>query len=298
MRDDRQAAYPQHLITLRLSVVHWIITVYVCLLSQLTIRANLTPADFDMSFTSTPWRLRIGILVPSSNTALEPLTTSILSSIPASANINITAHFSRFSVTSIELSSSALAQFDPTKILAAAQLLADANVDVIGWSGTSSGWLGFNADEELCELITRETGIKATTSVIGLNKALKMLGVRKLGLVTPYLDDVQESIIKNYAKLGIDCSAERHLRRSDNVMFADLGADTFDPMMEGVVKKGVDVVSTFCTNLSVAQYVERWEKEHGVIVLDTVTTVIWDALRICEVNTSLIKGWGKIMRMS
>jgi maleate isomerase len=244
-------------------------------------------------------RIRIGILVPSSNTALEPLTTAILSSHPSNQPLplTITAHYSRFHVTTIGLSNTALSQFEPDKILAAAKLLAHANVDIIGWSGTSSGWLGFPADEELCKMITDATGIPSTTSVLGLNKALKMLQCEKLGLVTPYLDDVQAAIVKNYKGIGIDAGFERHLKRSDNVKFADLGAETFDPMVQAVVKEGATAVSTFCTNLSAAQFAERWEREYGIVVLDTVTTVVWDALRMLGVDTKGIKGWGKIMAL-
>ncbi|MBC8831734.1 Asp/Glu/hydantoin racemase, partial [Escherichia coli] len=66
-----------------------------------------------------------------------------------------------------------LGQFDDDKIIQAAMLLADAKVDVIAWNGTSSGWLGFEADERLCERITAATGIPATTSVLALNEILK-----------------------------------------------------------------------------------------------------------------------------
>ncbi|PSN71001.1 hypothetical protein BS50DRAFT_570414 [Corynespora cassiicola Philippines] len=240
----------------------------------------------------SPKRIRIGILVPSSNTALEPLTTSIVSSLP-----NVTVHFTRIPVTSIALSSSALSQFDSENLLSAAGLLAHANVDVIGWSGTSSGWLGFSADEELCDLIKKNTGIPATTSVLALNKAMRILGVKKLGLVTPYLDDVQEAIVKNYGTIGVDASVEKHLKRSDNVHFAEIGSETFDPMVRDVAREGVQAVSTFCTNLSAAQYVDRWEREHQIPVFDTVTTVVWDALKICGIDTKQIKGWGTIMEI-
>ena len=80
-------------------------------------------------------QIKLGILVPSSNTSLEPLTSAIISSLP-----NVSVHFSRFPVTKIALSQDALAQFDDAPILHAAQLLADAEVDIIGWSGTSAGW--------------------------------------------------------------------------------------------------------------------------------------------------------------
>src|SRR5512141_1085986 len=129
--------------------------------------------------------LRLGVLTPSSNTALEPLTSALAAALPGAS-----AHFSRFKVTEIALSDAALGQFDDSKILAAAELLADAKVDVIGWSGTSSGWLGFERDRRLCERIRERTGIVATTAVLALNELLALKGLTKLALVTPYTADV------------------------------------------------------------------------------------------------------------
>ena len=150
--------------------------------------------------------VRLGVLTPSSNTALEPLTSALAAAVPGCS-----AHFSRFKVTEISLSTQALGQFDDSKILAAAELLADAHVDVIGWSGTSSGWLGFDADRRLVQRITERTGIAATTAVLALNELLALRGVTRLALVTPYTADVQQRIVDNYRTLGIEVVAERHL---------------------------------------------------------------------------------------
>ena len=116
--------------------------------------------------------IRLGVLTPSSNTALEPLTSAIVGQIPGAS-----AHFSRFRVTEISLQPQALGQFDDSKILAAAELLADAKVDVIGWSGTAAGWMGFDADQRLVERIRERTGIKATTAVLALNELSQLLAV-------------------------------------------------------------------------------------------------------------------------
>jgi maleate isomerase len=59
--------------------------------------------------------VRLGVLTPSSNTALEPLTSAIAALVPGAS-----AHFSRFQVTEIALDNRALGQFDDSKILAAA----------------------------------------------------------------------------------------------------------------------------------------------------------------------------------
>src|ERR1700677_1815641 len=68
--------------------------------------------------------IRLGMLTPSSNTTLEPITAAMLTALP-----QVSAHFSRFRVTEIALTSDALAQFDDRPILAAAELLAHAKVD-------------------------------------------------------------------------------------------------------------------------------------------------------------------------
>jgi maleate isomerase len=210
---------------------------------------------------------------------------------------NVSVHFSRFTVLKISLEEDALQQFQNEAILEAARLLADANVDIIGWSGTSSGWLGFSADEELCGNIAAETGIPATTSVLALNKALKVLSATELGLVTPYMDNVQEAIIKTYQTIGVDCGKERHLQLSKNSSFADVAEPTLDEMVADLASRQVQVISTFCTNLRAAQRVEYWEKAHNVTVLDTVSTVIWDMLLMCEVDPSAVQGWGRLFEL-
>ncbi|KAK6438588.1 hypothetical protein LTR95_005209 [Oleoguttula sp. CCFEE 5521] len=251
------------------------------------------------SSSTMPPKVKLGVLVPSSNTSLEPLTTAILS--PFLKTNTISIHFSRFPVTSISLKPAALSQFEFGPLLAAAKLLADAEVDIIGWSGTSAGWLGFEVDEELCRKVTEETGVKATTSVLGLNRLLGLLDVGKdggpgLGFVTPYLDDVQAKILEVYGKAGFEIKAESHLGKTVNVEFARVSEDVLDGQMKDVVAKlgaGNKTVSTFCTNLRVAQRAEYWEAEYeGLIVLDTVATVVWDMLKVTGMDCKEIRGWG------
>ena len=122
-----------------------------------------------------PSRVLLGMLTPSSNTILEPVTTRLIADIPEAS-----VHFGRFKVTEIALSDQALAQFDASAPLAAAELLSHAKVQSIGWSGTSAGWRGFHTDEFLCRLITERTGVPACTSILALNEILQRSGVRRL----------------------------------------------------------------------------------------------------------------------
>jgi maleate isomerase len=237
--------------------------------------------------------IRLGVLTPSSNTALEPLTSALAATVPGCS-----AHFSRFTVTEISLSNSALGQFDDSKILAAAELLADAKVDVITWSGTAAGWLGFDSDRRLCERIHERTGIRATTAVLALNELLVIGGVRRLALVTPYTADVQQRIVDNYAAEGITVVAERHLGICVNHDFALVEPATLQGLMRevaaGVPEARPQAITTFCTNLRAAPLADAVEAELGIPLLDTVSTTVWGALRAVGADPARIEGWGRL----
>lgn len=236
-------------------------------------------------------RKRIGVLTPSSNTALEPLTSAMLSQVPG-----VSVHFSRFSVTEISLSQNSLAQFDDSKILEAARLLADANVDVICWSGTSASWLGFDTDMELCARITAVTGIPATTSVLAINELLAAQGARTFGLVSPYTNDVQQRIMSNYAGLGIECIAEQHLDLTVNFAFSEVQPDTLRNMLCEVARHQPQAIAIMCTNLHGAQLVQEMEQALGIPIYDSVATVVWKALQTLGMAQDEVKGWGRLFQ--
>ncbi|NPC55104.1 maleate cis-trans isomerase family protein [Caenimonas soli] len=235
--------------------------------------------------------VRLGVLTPSSNTALEPLTSALVGGLPGAS-----VHFSRFKVTEIALDDRALGQFDDSKILAAAELLADAKVDAIGWSGTSSGWLGFDADLRLCERIRERTGIPATTAVLALNELLALHGVKRLAFVTPYTDDVQARIVANYRALGIDVVAERHLGIRVNHDFAQVDPQNLLALMREVAEHKPQAITTFCTNLRAAAMAQQVERELAIPLLDTVSTTVWGLLRIAGVPTEQVTGWGELFQ--
>ncbi len=243
--------------------------------------------------TPSPSRVLLGMLTPSSNTVLEPVTTALLDGLPEAS-----AHFGRFRVTEIALSGQALAQFDAEGILAAAGLLSHARCQVIGWNGTSAGWLGFETDERLCQLIAQRTGAQACTSVLALNEAFALAGVRRFGLLSPYTADVQQAIVANYARAGLDCVAEQHLGLRDNFAFSEVDADQLramaDALMAGPPATRPQAIAVFCTNLRAAPLAEELEQRHGVPVYDTIATVVWKALRLAGVDTRRVRGWGSL----
>ena len=234
-------------------------------------------------------RVLLGMLTPSSNTTLEPVTAQMLAALP-----EVSAHFGRFRVTEIALSEQALGQFDDTEILRAAELLSHARVHCIGWNGTSSSWLGFDRDEHLCRRITETTGVPACTSVLALNELFRGNGITRFGLVTPYLDEVQQAIVSNYRHAGFECVAERHLGLQDNFSFSEVDADRLQAMVRDVARARPQAIAILCTNLRGAPLVEELERELGIPIYDSIATVLWKSLKLTGVDPRRVRGWGRL----
>lgn len=233
--------------------------------------------------------IRLGVLTPSSNTVLEPMTSAIAAAMPGCS-----AHFSRFKVTQIALSAQALGQFDDANILAAADLLADAKVDAIGWSGTAAGWLGFEKDALLAERIQVRTGIASTTAILALNELLAIGQVKRMAVVSPYTPDVQERIIANYAAAGIEVVANTYENISDNHAFGLLTPELLWQRMEQTLAAKPQAIVTYCTNLRAAQLAAQFEQQYGVPVLDTVSTTVWGMLRAAGADPKAVRNWGQL----
>ncbi|MCJ2090781.1 aspartate/glutamate racemase family protein [Methylobacterium sp. E-005] len=233
--------------------------------------------------------VRLGMLTPSSNSVLEPVTARLLANQP-----RISAHFARLRVTQIGLSTAALDQFDQAPMLDAAALLADARVAAIVWNGTAGAWLGFANDTALSAAITQRTGVPASTSTLAFRDLFRRRRIRRVGLVTPYTGDVQARIQANWQADGLDCSAERHLGLSENFSFAEADEAEIAGMVRAVAAAGVEAAAIVCTNLPGAALAPALEAELGIPVYDSVAVSLWKAMDLAGLDTAAITGWGSV----
>jgi maleate isomerase len=233
--------------------------------------------------------LRLGMLTPSSNTALEPLTAAMLADLPGAS-----AHFARFRVVAINLGEGSRAQFDLSPVLAAAELLADAKVHAICWNGTSGSWLGLDQDRTLCEAITARTGIPATTATLALLRAFAALGPRRIGLVTPYLAEVQQAIAARFAEHGLQCVAERHLEDPGNFSFAEHDEAVVARLVREVAAAGPEAIAIHCTNFRGGRIAPALEAELGIPVLDSVAVSLWGAIGAAGAEAAPLRAHGRV----
>lgn len=233
--------------------------------------------------------IRIGMITPSSNTVLEPETYRLLRDVE-----DVTVHFARFTVLKIATEAGALDQFNIAPQLAAAELLADCRPDVIAWCGTSGGWMGLAQDRALCEAITARTGCPATTSTLAQIEAFQRLGVRRYGLVTPYLTEIQQKILQTFGAEGFECTAEEHLEDPGNFSFSTYGPEQIADMVRRVAASGAEAISIFCTNFNGVGIAPDLERELGLPVIDSTTLTLWHALALAGADPAVVPGQGAL----
>lgn len=235
---------------------------------------------------------RVGMLTPSSNTVLEPYTAAMFAPFGEAASV----HFARFRVTEISLSDASQGQFEADPIIEAAERLAEAKVHLIAWNGTSAGWLGLDRDRALAARIEAATGIPATSTMLAYDRVLAGLGVKRLGLVTPYLGEIQERIVAQYAAAGIAVVGERRLEDRGNFSFATYPPDDIAAMVRDVAASNPQAIAIVCTNFRGAPVAAALEAELGIPVIDSVSVTAALAQRTVGLDPARVEGWGSIFR--
>lgn len=268
----------------------------------------------------------LGLIIPSSNTAVEALVPAILASLRAQhpSIPTILPIVTRISVTSLDASASTAAQFSPATFTAAARLLADAAVDAIVWAGTSGMFAGGDlaADRALAAAMTEAAGgIPCSTATLAFAAALDALATSgddtaarewNLAIAVPYPAALTAKVTDFWKREGFRVPAaesmtptpasNREIGRCRNV---DMEA-VVRRAVAGMPKGGKNAVLLTCTNWPVAPLVEGLEREMGdeVMLLDSIAVIAWHGIRMVmqagEYNegskSSLaIKGWGRLL---
>ena len=234
-------------------------------------------------------RIRLGMITPSSNTSLEPMTSMLLANTP-----EITAHYARIRVTEITIGAKGLAQFDPAPMLEAVSLLADLRPHAIVWNGTSGGWRGLDADRQLCQTLEDATGIATTTMTLALVDLLRRRNFKRIAFVTPYTDDVQAKILGTFTAEGFECRNSPCLGISENFAFATVPGADLDDMAARAAADRPDVILPFCTNLAATPFARGWEERYGIPVYDSIAMAARAGIELAGGDPTVIRGFGRV----
>ena len=227
--------------------------------------------------------LSFGALIPSTNTTAEIEYRRL----PPSYQ----AHFARL------LSRTPGQPFAPSRdedIDHQAKLLGTAKVQMVVLIQTSASLFADDYDEVTVQRMSAGAGVPAITSARAVGRALRALKVRRIGLVSPYSEEVNARARRYFAdKHGLEVAVVEGFAATDSYTIGHLAPenarDAFAridrPELEAFVVPG----GNFATMAAVAQ----WEREFGKPVVTTNQACVWAVAR--ELGGERIAGAGRLL---
>lgn len=229
---------------------------------------------------------RIGLLVPSSNTTVEP---EFYRALPK----DVTLHVARLYLAQIATDSIAGMVGD---IETQSRALASADVDVIVLGAAAPSFLkGLGYDREMAKRIEAASGKRATTTSTALIEALQHLGVSRVVLGAAY-DDKVNAIARSFLEAnGCNVLAAHGLGLVDNLVVGRLDVSSAYDLARRIDRADAEAIVLACTNWKTMDAIERLERELGKPVVSTTQVSIWAALRAIG-RIEGVPGYGRLLR--
>ncbi|WP_199430793.1 maleate cis-trans isomerase family protein [Qaidamihabitans albus] len=156
---------------------------------------------------------------------------------------------------------------------------------VVAYSCTSGSFVDGAAGEAALVAGMLDAGAAAAVTTSGaLVSALELLGVRKLALITPYVDEVTERLHAYLAEFGVTVTASIGLG-----LLGDIWKMSYSDVLgavAGIDTTGADAVFVSCTNVPTYDLIAPLERHLSVPVLTANQVTMWAALRLAGVEVS------------
>jgi len=203
---------------------------------------------------------RVGLIVPSSNTVAE---VDFYRRLPD----GITLHTGRMFLdqTTPEAEHRMLDDHLPAAIVD----LATVRPDVVVFACTSAGALRGNAYEaDLIRRIAEETGARAVSVAASVRRAIAGQGARRVGVVTPYVDALNEKIRESLEADRLEVVGVHGLGITENLAIAEVDPKRIMALaVEHFDGADIDLLFASCTNFRALDARERIEQALGVPVV-------------------------------
>jgi maleate isomerase len=218
---------------------------------------------------------RVGLLVPSSNTVMEP---DLWGALPP----GVALHTARMYLE--DTTPEGERRMLDEHVLPAARDLATARPDLVVFGCTSAGALrGNRYDAELCARISELSGVPTVSVIAAVRQAIAATGARRVGVVTPYVDGLNRPIRESLEADGVEVAAIAGLGIADNFEIARVPPARICDFAEQTLR-GLDVDLAFvsCTNFPAYAALPELERRLGRPVVTSNQAAIAAVLALLE----------------
>ena len=223
---------------------------------------------------SDPNGRRLGILLPSGNAAVEP-------QFAAAAPPGLSVHYTR-----LKLAGSTTAQLMAMadRVEDAADLLRDAGVALIAFHCTAVSMWDPELESSILSRIGAATGLRAIATSQALLAASRALGIRRIAMVSPYVQAIawrEASFLESH---GIEVAANSFLGLQTPADMHAVAATQWHRLALERTPRDADACLLSCAAIQSLDAVVPAEALLGRPVITSNTAMLWYAARLLGIR--------------
>ncbi|NNE21481.1 MAG: Asp/Glu racemase [Rhizobiales bacterium] len=236
--------------------------------------------------TASRGRARIGVLVPFTNTNLEPDLTMVRPD-------GISFHFARLGGYDADEipDDKQMAGMGAATIDEPLRMIAGVKPDIVMYGCTSATLIhGVAFDRELAVRIQEFTDAATITAAGALVHALKSLGATCVGFASPYVGAINEQAVSFLADAGIETVNVADVGKAlGNYGQGELTPDEVFALGKRADHPTAEAIAMSCTDMRSIEMIDRLEAELGKPVVSSNQAMLFEALEMLDIRSSGIR---------
>lgn len=223
-----------------------------------------------------------GVLIPSTNRTVE-IESRLL---PPTYQ----AHFAR-----LKSSGGSFAPSRDEDIDYQSHLLGTARVELMILAQTSASLFADDYDEVVTKRMSIGAGAPAITSAQAVGRAVRALGARRIGIVSPYTDEVSQRAARYFErKHALHTVACEGFRATDAYAIGQLGPEHALEAFARIDRPDIEVFVVPGGNFPTMASIAAWERQFKKPVVTTNQASFWAMLRAFN-SPDRLPGFGRLL---
>ena len=235
---------------------------------------TLDPVGGTATQRTSPAPVRVGLMVPSNNTTME---AELAAWLPQGSSVT-TVKIPRGQGL---LTRDAIPAYRDSAVALARQHFAEGGLDLIAYGCTAAGFiLGPAGDAELSATLAEATGRPVVTTARAMVNALQKVAAKRIAVVTPYQDAVNEQLAAFLASGGIGVVRMASFRAPDVAALGRIAAQEVRDLARATMGPDCDALFIGCSQLPTRAILAGLEVELARPAWSSIRATAWDAMRV------------------
>jgi maleate isomerase len=239
------------------------------------------------------YRLKLGVVVPSTNTIVQPETDAMRPH-------GVTNHIGRIHIPDLPLTNDMefekiISAIEPDLFGAVDRVMSCQPAHIIMAMSIPTFWGGVAGAEQLRTRIEGRAGVAASLGSLACAEALrKYPQVRSIGILTPYQPIGDAHVARFFEETGWRVGAIHSLKRPSELLIGHATEADLRDGLKALADKDVDAIVQAGTDLAMADLAGEAERWLGIPVIAINVATYWSALRANGIHDRM-RGFGTLL---